>query len=210
MEGGMSTLLSYGGVDYDGKQDYTTRNIVVGVIVLYLLYVYVFLPSQDDDSGDDSYDDSDDDSDDDSYDEPSIVEGAGRRSRRSRGGRTKPTKKVRKQLEMKDFLPFGRNGRRNNIDTRVQNINTRNYNRTNRQDYRRKKKIYNSKSTSKQKTRFDNRNTRISTRQEAKIRRFNAKNLKRAKNTDNIHTPYILAKDFDLDKDGMAYDQYGI
>jgi hypothetical protein len=66
MEGGMSTLLSYGGVDYDGKPDYTTRNIVVGVIVLYLLYVYVFLPSQDDDSGD----------------EPYIVEGAGRAKNR--------------------------------------------------------------------------------------------------------------------------------
>jgi hypothetical protein len=75
MEGGMSTLLSYGGVDYDGKPDYTSRNIMVGVIVLYLLYVYVFLPSQDDDSSDDDSSDDDSSDDDSSDDEPYIREG---------------------------------------------------------------------------------------------------------------------------------------
>ena len=42
----MSTLMTYGGVAYGGEPDCTTRNIVIGVIVLYLLYVYVFLPSR--------------------------------------------------------------------------------------------------------------------------------------------------------------------
>lgn len=47
MDGGdMSTLMTYGGVAYGGEPDCTARNIVIGVIVLYLLYVYVFLPSQ--------------------------------------------------------------------------------------------------------------------------------------------------------------------
>ena len=44
--GDMSPLMTYGGVAYGGEPDCTACNIVIGVIVLYLLYVYVFLPSQ--------------------------------------------------------------------------------------------------------------------------------------------------------------------
>ena len=50
----MSPLMTYGGVAYGGEPDCTARNIVIGVIVLYLLYVYVFLPSQNNGGG---YDD---------------------------------------------------------------------------------------------------------------------------------------------------------
>jgi hypothetical protein len=53
-DGDMSPLMTYGGVAYGGEPDCTARNIVIGVIVLYLLYVYVFLPSQNNGCG---YDD---------------------------------------------------------------------------------------------------------------------------------------------------------
>ena len=43
--------MTYGGVAYGGEPDCTARNIVIGVIVLYLLYVYVFLPSQNNGDG---------------------------------------------------------------------------------------------------------------------------------------------------------------
>ena len=55
MDGGdMSTLMTYDGVAYGGEPDCTARNIVIGVIVLCILYVYVFLPSQNNGGG---YDD---------------------------------------------------------------------------------------------------------------------------------------------------------
>jgi hypothetical protein len=47
MDGGeFSSMMTYGGVSYGGEPDCSMRNAVIAIIILYLLYVYVYIPNQ--------------------------------------------------------------------------------------------------------------------------------------------------------------------